>query len=56
MQTGIVEANLVNLNREFNLTYIDDLIARKLEGVEKSILERKYRCKISSTRMRSATK
>ncbi|MGL5874113.1 MAG: nucleotidyltransferase domain-containing protein [Xenococcaceae cyanobacterium] len=39
MQTGIVEANLVNLNREFNLSYIDDLISIKLEGAEKSVLE-----------------
>lgn len=40
MQTGIVEANLVNLNREFNLSYIDDLISLKLEGAEKSVLEK----------------
>ncbi len=39
MQTGIVEANLVNLNREFNLSYIDELISIKLEGAEKSVLE-----------------
>jgi uncharacterized protein len=38
MQTGIVEANLVNLNQAFNLSYIPDLIAAKLLGAEKSIL------------------
>jgi uncharacterized protein len=39
MRTGVIEANLVNLNEEFKLPYIPDLIARKLEGAEKSILE-----------------
>lgn len=39
MQTGIVEANLVQLNEVFKLPYILDLIAQKLTGVEKSILE-----------------
>jgi uncharacterized protein len=38
MQTGIVEANLINLNSVYNLPYIPDLIARKLEGAEKSVL------------------
>lgn len=38
MQTGIVEANLVNLNQVFKLSYIPDLIAAKLLGTEKSIL------------------
>lgn len=38
MQTGIVEANLVQLNAEFNLAYIPDLIAQKLAGAEKSVL------------------
>jgi uncharacterized protein len=38
MQTGIVEANLVNLNQVFNLSYIPDLITAKLLGAEKSIL------------------
>lgn len=38
MQTGIVEANLVNLNQVFQLSYIPDLITFKLEGGEKSIL------------------
>ncbi|MBD2182360.1 nucleotidyltransferase domain-containing protein [Aerosakkonema funiforme] len=38
MQTGVVEANLVTLNENFKLPYIPDLIARKLEGGEKSVL------------------
>jgi predicted nucleotidyltransferase len=39
MRTGSVEANLRRLNEEFNLAYLAELIARKLEGPEKSILE-----------------
>lgn len=39
MQTGELEANLVQLNEVFKLPYIPDLIARKLAGSEKSILE-----------------
>lgn len=35
MQTGKIEANLVNLNQEFNLPYISDLIALKVLGTEK---------------------
>lgn len=35
METGKVEANLGNLNREFNLPYIPDLIALKAAGTEK---------------------
>jgi uncharacterized protein len=38
MQTGIVEANLIRLNQEFNLVYIPELIAQKLAGAEKSLL------------------
>jgi uncharacterized protein len=38
MRTGEVEANLVTLNEEFRLPYITDLVARKLTGPEKSIL------------------
>jgi uncharacterized protein len=38
MQTGIIEANLIKLNQEFNLPYIPDLIAQKLAGAEKSLL------------------
>ncbi|MEG3928002.1 MULTISPECIES: DNA polymerase beta superfamily protein [unclassified Microcoleus] len=39
MQTGEVEANLVKLNEKFQLSYIPALIARKLGGEEKSVLE-----------------
>lgn len=38
MQTGIIEANLIKLNQEFNLPYLPDLIAQKLAGAEKSLL------------------
>lgn len=39
MRTGVIEANLVQLNEEFQLPYIPDLIARKLDGSEKAILD-----------------
>jgi uncharacterized protein len=39
MHTGSVEANLRSLNEEFKLQYLADLIARKLEGPEKSVLD-----------------
>lgn len=39
MRTGVIEANLVKLNEEFRLSYIPDLVARKLAGPEKSKLE-----------------
>lgn len=39
MRTGEVEANLRLLNEEFRLDYLSDLIARKLEGPEKSLLD-----------------
>ncbi|EEF62192.1 nucleotidyltransferase domain-containing protein [Pedosphaera parvula] len=38
MRTGQIEANLVTLNEEFKLSYIHDLVARKLGGPEKSTL------------------
>jgi len=38
MQTGEVEANLVKLNDRFKLSFIPDLIARKLAGPEQSTL------------------
>lgn len=38
MRTGEVEANLLRLNDEYNLPFIPDLIARKVEGCEKSLL------------------
>ncbi len=39
MQTGKVEANLLTLNKEFHLPYIEDLVQRKLGGTEHSKLE-----------------
>ena len=39
MQTGKIEANLVQLNQEFNLSYLPDLIAQKTENKEKAILK-----------------
>ena len=38
MRTGKIEANLLILNQEFRLPYVDDLVARKLSGPEKSTL------------------
>ncbi len=39
MRTGIIEANLATLNQDFQLSYLDDLIARKLAGPEKGTLD-----------------
>jgi uncharacterized protein len=39
MLTGEIEANLLKLNEEFKLTYLPDLISRKLAGPEKSTIE-----------------
>jgi predicted nucleotidyltransferase len=39
MQTGVVEANLVTLNGDFKLSYVDDLIARKTSGPEQGPVE-----------------
>lgn len=36
MRTGEVEANLARLNEVFRLSYVPDLIARKLAGAEKA--------------------
>jgi predicted nucleotidyltransferase len=38
MQTGMVEANLLNLNEKFRLNFIPELVSRKLSGKEKSTL------------------
>jgi predicted nucleotidyltransferase len=38
MRTGAVEANLLNLNEEFRLPYVPDLVARKTSGTEKGSL------------------
>jgi predicted nucleotidyltransferase len=39
MRTARIEANLATLNEEFQLPYLPDLIARKLHGAEKGVLE-----------------
>lgn len=39
MRTGRVEANLPQLNEEFKLPYLDELIARKTSGPEKGTLD-----------------
>lgn len=39
MRTGEVEANLLRLNAEYGLPFIDELVARKLAGAEKGKLE-----------------
>ncbi len=38
MQTGVLEANLVELNKIFDLAYLSDLIAFKLAVAEKAVL------------------
>jgi predicted nucleotidyltransferase len=38
MQTGVVEANLIRLNETAKLSYLDDLIQRKVGGAEKERL------------------
>lgn len=38
MQTGEIEANLVKLNDKFKLSYIPELIERKINGTEKGVL------------------
>lgn len=39
MQTGEVEANLVRLNEQFQLPYLQDLMAQKQTGAEIDVLE-----------------
>src|ERR1051325_100324 len=39
MRTGEVEANVLSLNEGAKLSYIDDLVARKLAGPEKGTLD-----------------
>lgn len=39
METGKIEANLAELNKQFKLAYIDELIDRKLNGAEKAYLD-----------------
>jgi predicted nucleotidyltransferase len=38
MKTGVIECNLLNLNKVFQLPYIPDLINQKVEGKEKAFL------------------
>ena len=38
MRSGTIEANLLNLNVDAKLPYIDDLVAAKLAGPEKGVL------------------
>lgn len=38
MRSGVIEANLLHLNCDFRLPYIQDLVDRKLSGAEKSAL------------------
>jgi predicted nucleotidyltransferase len=35
MKTGVIKANLVQLNEEYKLPYIDELVQRKIHGKEK---------------------
>jgi predicted nucleotidyltransferase len=39
MRSGRIEANLVTLNQDFRLPYIEELVSRKINGAEKSTLE-----------------
>jgi len=39
MRSGDIQANLVTLNEQFRLPYVDDLVERKLAGPEKSNLK-----------------
>jgi len=39
MRTGKIDANIINLNNEFKLSYIDELVNRKIKGTEQSIIE-----------------
>jgi len=38
LRTGVIEANILELNREFRLTQVDELVARKRAGAEKMAL------------------
>jgi uncharacterized protein len=38
MQTGEIEANLLNLNEVYKLSYLPELIERKVKGAEKGVL------------------
>lgn len=38
MRTGVVEANILTLNESLRLSYVGDLVARKVQGPEQSVL------------------
>ncbi|MDB5390807.1 MAG: putative nucleotidyltransferase [Planctomycetaceae bacterium] len=38
MRTGVIEANVLKLNTEFRLSYLDELVSRKIAGPEQSVL------------------
>ena len=38
LRTGTIEANLLELNEEFRLPQVDELVARKRDGKEKAAL------------------
>jgi predicted nucleotidyltransferase len=39
MRAGIIEANLLRLNEDFKLPYLDELVARKTGGTERATLD-----------------
>jgi hypothetical protein len=39
MRTGAIEANLLRLNEDFKLPYLDELVARKIGATEKATLD-----------------
>ena len=39
MRAGVIEANLLRLNEDFKLHYLDELVARKIGGTEKAMLD-----------------
>lgn len=59
MRTGRIEANLLTLNEEYRLPYIGELLAHKLGGLEKGVLEdadvkfHRHECDRLSSRLES---
>ena len=39
MRSGRIEANIITLNEDFRLPYLEELVTRKIQGAEKSRLE-----------------
>ena len=39
MRTGRIESNLITLNEDFGLPYIEELVSRKIHGAERSRLD-----------------